>query len=368
MITIQALNVNDAYRVGMSLVSEHGKRHDSRNGPVLVMDEPVTTQYAQPRQRVLFDVQRDANPFFHLFEAMWMLAGRNDLKTLTRFIPSFEQFSDDGIKLFGAYGYRWRHWDAWGHDSMDGTDQLDALVKLLRDNPSDRRAMLLMWDPKHDLCPPPQRSKDIPCNDIIKFRVRNDCLDMYVFCRSNDIVFGAYGANAVHLSFLQEYMAARIGVRVGMYEQISCDYHAYVDTPYKWSEYWPLKDRGSVRTEGRWINPYLSRAIHVHPLVHDVETFDQELHTMVDGLANSAFAGIDTEEWRNPFFHNICAPMFRAHMLYKENEPGHAAALLEATCMTLGSDLEPDWLVAGREWMQRRAIRRQKRFAPPDAP
>ena len=52
---------------------------------------------------------------------------------------------------------------------------------------------------------------------ILKYilKIKNGRLQMTVHCRSNDIIWGTYGANAVHFSILQEYVAARIGVDLG---------------------------------------------------------------------------------------------------------------------------------------------------------
>jgi hypothetical protein len=50
---------------------------------------------------------------------------------------------------------------------------------------------------------------------------------MTVLNRSNDIVWGCYGANAVHMSVLQEFVALAIGVPVGSYTQVSNDWHIY---------------------------------------------------------------------------------------------------------------------------------------------
>jgi hypothetical protein len=50
---------------------------------------------------------RDANPFFHVMETLWMLAGRNDLPWLVRFNKRFASYSDDGGNTQpGAYGYQ----------------------------------------------------------------------------------------------------------------------------------------------------------------------------------------------------------------------------------------------------------------------
>jgi thymidylate synthase len=90
--------------------------------------------------------------------------------------------------------------------------------------------------------------KDVPCNTNAFFRVTNGKLDMMVNCRSNDIFWGAYGANAVHFSFLQEYVASSIGVEVGRYWQNSFNFHAYVDRFPK--EKWPSTPPTRWRTTG----------------------------------------------------------------------------------------------------------------------
>ena len=85
-----------------------------------------------------------------------------------------------------------------------------------------------MWDAWEDL---DRKGKDVPCNMIATVqRDSEGALDLTVFCRSNDIIWGCYGANAVHFSFLLEYLARRIGCPVGTYHQVSVNWHAYVDT------------------------------------------------------------------------------------------------------------------------------------------
>jgi hypothetical protein len=54
---------------------DHRKPQGSRAGDVLVAPHPVMSVTSIPTERVLFDPARDANPFFHLFESLWMLAG-----------------------------------------------------------------------------------------------------------------------------------------------------------------------------------------------------------------------------------------------------------------------------------------------------
>ena len=212
---ITARNVQNALYLGLELFRQAGEIRDSRNGQVIVVPGPVTTHYTRPRERVLFWPQRDANPFFHFFESLWMLAGRNDVAFVSQFAKQMAEYSDDGIFLHGAYGYRWQyHYRRYGH-SEEYFNQLQILIRRLKEDPNDRRCVLSMWDPNADL---DIQSKDIPCNTHVYFS-RNfyNQLDMTICCRSNDMIWGGYKTNAVHFSILQEFMAATIGCDVKDY-------------------------------------------------------------------------------------------------------------------------------------------------------
>lgn len=150
-------NVNDAFRgivQGLHDGSIPTVRTSSRNGNVLQVDEPVLVTYERPRERVLFNTVRDCNPWFHLYEALWMLAGRNDVASVAHYAKNMASFSDDGKTLNGSYGERWRR--------RFGFDQLVVIEKHLKDSPHSRRAVLQMWGPEHDLLKM-KESKDVCC-------------------------------------------------------------------------------------------------------------------------------------------------------------------------------------------------------------
>ena len=220
MYNFYVRNVSEALFVVKQSLEENGVAVSTRGGDVLEFPGPVTTTYTHPRERVLFYPQRDANPFFHFMESLWMLAGRNDVQFVNTFNGRMNQYSDDGITYHGAYGYRWRKWF--------GYDQFDRVIERLLSFPNDRRTVLTMWDPVKDLVET-NNGKDYPCNTQIFFSERKDLLNMTVVNRSNDLIWGAYGANAVHMSMLQEYFAGRLELGVGTYTQFSNNLHAYVD-------------------------------------------------------------------------------------------------------------------------------------------
>ena len=129
MHSIKVRNVNEAYTVGLRHLNEFGYVEESRGGSVITLPEPVCTTYTHPCERVLFNQKRDANPFFHFMEGLWMLAGRHDVEWISEYNGSLMKFSDNGMTFHGAYGNRWRH-----HFQIDGRiiDQIEKLIILLK--------------------------------------------------------------------------------------------------------------------------------------------------------------------------------------------------------------------------------------------
>lgn len=184
----------------------------------------VITEYERPCERVLFNPARDANPFFHFFESLWILAGRRDVGFLSQFNSTIKNYSDNGDTFHAAYGYRLRRHFRTGDG--EEIDQLVRVIEMLREEPDTRRAVMMIWDPREDLA---THSRDIPCNDTVMFKLRDKVLDMTVCNRSNDAIWGAYGANAVQFSVLQEFVAHTVNADVDYYRQVSDNFHVYPD-------------------------------------------------------------------------------------------------------------------------------------------
>ncbi len=352
MKVIKVRNVQEALPAGLEYLDKNGVRRDSRNGPVVVAPGPVTTYYQRPMERVIFWPERDANPFFHLFESLWMLAGRDDVAFLTQFVKRMSTFSDDGKTLHGAYGYRWlQHFQVIKEETSDGIthgwaeeiDQLSTIIYLLKADPEDRRCVLQMWDCSVDLG---RDGKDVPCNTQAYFSINGGgALDMTVCCRSNDIIWGAYGANAVHFSILQEYIAAGVGVPVGGYWQISNNYHAYDNKELERLR--PLIDRAPDPLRTTSTNHYACGVVEPFPLVST--PLDQWRQDLLMFLDEGVVLGL-----REPFFRKVANPMLMAHRAFKENG---GSRRYEIPREILGQAHQSDWVVAATEWIERRRVK-----------
>lgn len=316
---IECRNVNDAYYTGMNMLKQIGKEEDSRNGKVLVYPEPVLTIYQYPMERVLFHPGRDANPFFHLFEAMWMLCGRDDVNFLKKFNAKMGDFSDDNKTLYGAYGYRWV--------KKFHINQLTEIVQQLKADPMSRRAVLSMWETV-DLV---VSSKDKPCNTHVYFRVIDGKLEMTVCCRSNDIIWGAYGANSVHFSILQEFIAAGVGVAVGKMYQLSNNYHAYVD----------LFNEKYATINKPWLQYGILKPTKI---VEDYWSFIHELREAMDIIEFKDRRS--DHEYHNPFLDMLIG-LAGVWNFHKKSEGSSAMGALERLS-------ECDWTLACKQWLERR--------------
>ena len=333
MHVIRVRNVHQALPEALRLLDEEGIPRDSRNGPVRVIEPgPVITTYSHPRERVIFWPQRDANPALHLYESLWMLVGRNDVTPLLQFTKQFLQYSDDGKTLHGAYGDRWRR--------AFGRDQLQVIADRLRDNPNDRRCVLQTWDTRLDL---DRAGKDVPCNVMITFQCSSDRrLNMVVFNRSNDIVWGAYGANGVHLSMLQEYMTILIGCTMGTYTQVSVNWHAYENILED------LKDmpRSGFLYSREPIDPYSSgEVVTTNMVTAGLNATLSKLLLIVDRPTQRVNF---TTEWGCTFDAVLCA-----HQAWCDL-PSPTRYITALGILDTAPTQNADWIVAMREWIQRR--------------
>lgn len=321
-------NVNQAFsEIFWKLKVLNLEPEHTRNGPAIAHPDMVTTVYTRPTERVLFHEGRDANPIFHLMESIWMLAGRKDVAFLTQFNSRMGDFSDDGENFNAAYGHRWRN--------HFGRDQLTDVIKLLRRDPATRQAVIQIWD-SADLA---KNTKDKACNTQIVFDVRKGRLNMTVFNRSNDIWWGAYGANAVHFSVLQEFVAAATGHPVGVYRQVSNNLHLYTElydaTPYLLSP-----------PDSKEYDHYSRGAVTPYPLMidGDYERFLEECEAFCENPFD------ERARYSNPFFDHAARPMALVSKVRKAQfgDGRYYAQQIRAD----------DWRKATFDWIDRRENRK----------
>lgn len=335
MIVIKCRNVNQALEKGITEIQDKGVKVDSRAGETLEIQEPVTTVYSKPWERVLLSQIRDANPFFHLMESLWILAGRKDVKFLTEFNKRMAEYSDNGETFNAPYGYRARNQVCGLYQ-----DQLSAVVELLKRDPNSRQAVVQIWDPI-DLCN--TSTKDKACNMQIVFKIRSGALDMTVYNRSNDMIWGAYGANAVQFSMIQEYVAAHLNVPMGYYTQVSNSFHVYTTGPggKKWDE---------VRTHYKNENLYNRSGYKLVLMTNsEIELIEKDLELLFQLYDKGGISNCFQSLYDSEYFLDLVIPMLLTHYYYKSGDYGSA----EKHCKSI---LSFDWRIACQQWLSNRGV------------
>ena len=326
---IIARNVNDLFSEGLWKLKICGVEDTSRNGPVVRIPEPVLVTLNRPLERVLFNGERDCNPIFHLLESVHILAGRRDVAFLKQFNQNIGQFSDDGEVFNAAYGYRMRR--------HFGRDQLVEVIKALKADPASRQAVIQLWD-SEDLT---KSTLDKCCNTQLVFSVNCGKVDLLVFNRSNDFIWGHAGANAVHFSFLLEFVASSLSREVGKMRTVSNNLHFYKKLYPRFNlllENPP--DPSAYDAYAQGVKPY---PIMNHP---DPEIF----------LADCEYFCTDpfnlSAKYYNSFFHDVAQPMAMASKVRKEKTgDGMYWASRIAT---------KDWRIAVEDWIERRELAKRK--------
>lgn len=350
---------------------------DSRNGPVVRCVEPYITRYPSDFLPVLRSPTRDANPFFHLVEAFYFLAGRDDLATLEYFNSGFGKYSDDGVTLWGSYGGRWRKWFA--------NDQVQLALEELTKNPDSRRVVIQMWDGNQDLVKALGNGKDTPCNLCCVLNPMPDgSLNMEVYNRSNDLIYGLFGANMVHFNVFHSYICSLLGRRKGAYHQVSSNTHLYTEfeitkklvserpnpllgfelSPELSAESYVAHTRDEVNSHLRMFDDVIPHSDPSKPSrLQETLTADAAVVRGLNFLFDSFVKDRSipaTELW---FADEVLIPMMNAYRIYKEEGPLLAKNALLAEQHDLRVDenvhAENVWFKAGIEWMQRRVEKRK---------
>lgn len=236
-------------------ISEEGTVVEPR-GKTTKEIRPVTIVFENPIKRIISLPGRNINPFFLVAEILWILSGKEDVETLSLFNENISQFSDDGFFFHGAYGSRLRHFgksfeiktsilnSVFENDVENdkkillhlhkekeeiNIDQLKQIFLLLKKENNTRRAVASIWNPIQDLN---KDSKDLPCNDLLMFKIRDNKLDLTVINRSNDLHWGL-PTNYFQFSFILEVMSYCLGDEIEIGKQIHYidSLHIYLDNP-----------------------------------------------------------------------------------------------------------------------------------------
>ena len=211
---------NEAFHYFMPYIVEHGVDFDNTralfNVGFLIKDSHWCHSITNRN-----GVKRDFNLKYAKAEWQWYLSGDRNIYKLGELygkIPEiWKRMADEDGNVNSNYGWQWQR-------NIKGTNlnQIDWVVKLLKQHPITRQAAISIYDMKESN----SYATDTPCTYAIQFTILNNKLNMCVTMRSNDLWYG-FCNDQYCFSMLQKLVADKLDLPVGTYYHFAHNLHLY---------------------------------------------------------------------------------------------------------------------------------------------
>ena len=160
-------------------------------------------------------------------EMLWFISGETTTQPLKdNGVGIWDTWSGENGEVGPLYGYMWRHW--WVdpnltelNEGRTEIDQLQQVIKGLRERPEARSHMITAWRPDW------LNAMSIkPCHILLQFYRIEDEVHLAVYQRSCDMFLGV-PFNIAQYSLLTHLVSHHIGCEAGTFTWIGGDTHIY---------------------------------------------------------------------------------------------------------------------------------------------
>lgn len=244
MITAEFSGIN-SFITGMAkILLDHGVERKTRGKVCWELPEPAIIKITNPLSRWVTIPVRHWNVYLPYAESLWLARGRNDLEFIEFYLNRMADFSDDRKFIRGGYGPRFRCFNGNALDYQKGdsndlsnfqmleADQYRYVIEKFKQDPYTRQGIITVGDPAKDcfeINGGIKNTKDLPCTRLLQFMRESSSskLNLTVYMRSNDFIWGASAVNIFNYTFMQEYFARILGLEVGSYYHVANNIHYY---------------------------------------------------------------------------------------------------------------------------------------------
>jgi len=156
-----------------------------------------------------------------IYELLWFLNGDTNIKYLNDHgVSIWDEWADENGELGPVYGRQWRSWA-----TPDGRtiDQIDWVIREIKERPNSRRMVVSAWNPADidDMALP-------PCHCMFQFQVMEGRLNCQLYQRSCDVFLGV-PFNIASYALLTMMMAQVTGLKPGTFVHTLGDAHLYAN-------------------------------------------------------------------------------------------------------------------------------------------
>ncbi|MBD1381603.1 thymidylate synthase [Metabacillus arenae] len=154
-----------------------------------------------------------------IHELLWFLKGDTNVKYLQdNGVRIWNEWADENGELGPVYGSQWRSWRGADGETVD---QIEQIVKQIKENPNSRRLIVSAWNVAEvDKMALP------PCHCFFQFYVADGKLSCQLYQRSADVFLGV-PFNISSYALLTTMMAHVTGLEPGEFVHTFGDVHIY---------------------------------------------------------------------------------------------------------------------------------------------
>ena len=286
----EADGVNELYLKLIEAVSTNPQYEASPRGMHIKETTGVVARLNNPKDCLITLAGRKLNYAFAAAEKLQYLTGITEPECLIHYNSNFASYKNEYGYFDGAYPERLAYW--YRH-----------IYELLKADPDSRQAVMTIYGPQDR-----HKSKDIPCTVMFHFMIREGKLNMISYMRSNDLLWGfPYDTNG--FCFVQQALAAMLGVEVGYYELHAGSLHIYTEREEQLTKL--LTDRTTLNIEQIEVPAY----DNFDDLMTDLRHFWVAEYTSRKGTPDSQIA-VDMPDWLYQYYG-----IMLEHTIRKSNKP-----------------------------------------------
>jgi thymidylate synthase len=263
-VVLNEASVAEMYYGALNNVLSYGKPVRCQGKPTLEIRDAVLSIW-DPVFNVIEWPKRKFNYRYMVGEALWNLCSRADvrfLKHLSKGIDAFVQDQPEGSRGVATWAY-----------GPAIAPEIIPTIELLVAHPESRRAL---WRPGSKSAPSRRGEGTPPCLELVQFHVRNSCLDMSVYMRSNDAYLGM-PYDLFTYTFWQAALARSLGLALGGYVHHVGSLHVYEHDIPRINDLL-LKDTPTPRT--------LSTEFRLHEVGEGAYILNRDLNRVMSILEN----------------------------------------------------------------------------------
>tara|TARA_R110001583_G_scaffold38874_13_gene125246 strand:- start:620 stop:1498 length:879 start_codon:yes stop_codon:yes gene_type:complete len=214
-------NLNEAFVEELARLKANGSVVNSRGSKQLERTF-VNLTIKDPTQIDILVPARKFNKNYAIAEWLWYLSANQKVNNISKLASIWSDIQDSYGEVESNYGSY-----IFPPNPQCLLSQWDWVVEELKKDPDSRRATLAINQPYHK----EKNSKDYPCTQYIHFFIRDNKLDMGVYMRSNDSIFG-FCNDVFTFALFQQLMLNHLkgkglDVELGQYHHHAGSFHIY---------------------------------------------------------------------------------------------------------------------------------------------